>query len=63
MFDVAPQLPYTGWSKVEILDLDQMLSQSCGAVGVEVMKSTAKHDTAGTGCFTTRQFRKQIVIG
>lgn len=54
--DLAHHLLYTGWSqiwrgKTESLDVDQLLAQSCGAIGVGVMKPTNEHDMAGTKCF------------
>lgn len=42
--------------------MDGMTLQSCGAMGVEAMKSTFEHDMAGIGWYTGEQCRKQMVI-
>lgn len=40
-----------------------MLSQSCDAIVVGVVKSTLEHDSAGTKYFARERFEKRVVIG
>lgn len=48
---------------MESLDVDVMLVQWCGAIRVEVVKSTMEHSLAKMRCFALKQFGEQMVIG
>lgn len=66
-FSVSNQVslvPYITFTKVcrgrvKSLDVDGMLSQSCGAVGIEVMKSTIEHKEAGMRCSARVQLERE----
>lgn len=67
MLDLACYLPYIGSSqmgreRVERMDVDGMLAQSCGRMGVGFTGSTLEQDMATTVCFGSRQFGKPRVI-
>lgn len=47
---------------MESLDLDGVLGQPCGAMGVEVMNTTTEHERVRNGCHFKVQFRNRMVI-
>lgn len=48
---------------MECLDGDEMLAESCDAMGAKVMKSANKQSTAGMRCFAREKIGKPKVVG